>query len=162
VCFSGIFRATIGFSAPHFQPPRAAFFIAKFAERYFFRRYSIDTAFKTSLSEEAGLGAHGNVILVSKSSKSGDWTERQFVWAHIGVRPWGNDVSQQCRNCGRLRVWGTPSADKATETVQVTCRFCSASLMFKKPPSLVRDGVMGESGRGQWYFSRRIIAQPKP
>jgi hypothetical protein len=46
----------------------------KLAENYFFRRYGFEMALKASLSEEAGLGAHGNVTIVSKAN-GGDWIE---------------------------------------------------------------------------------------
>ena len=149
---SGVFRATIGFAAPNFQPSRAGFFLAKITESYFFRHYGIMTAFKSSLGQEEALGAHGNVILVTKCSKPGRWSEKTYVWAHLTQRPWGMDIPQQCDKCGRLRPWKTPDNHKL---VKITCSHCGASQEFKKPDDFVLEGTMG--GNGQWYHMHRTV-----
>ena len=165
---SGTFKATIGFSAGHFQPPRASCFLMKLAENYFFRCYAFDTALKASLSEEVGLGAHGNVIVVSKAN-GGNWIERRYVWSHIGLCPWGTDVSQQCPHCKRLRLWDKPQVIKdASQSnngskvvkyrVKHRCRSCQYSKMFNKSPDLILDGSMADYGRGQWYFTCHKLA----
>jgi hypothetical protein len=144
----------------------------KFAEKYFFRHYALDPALKCSLSEEAGLGAHGNVIVISRDN-SGQWIERHYIWSHVASRPWGTEVSQQCPRCKRIRGWAKPKVVKTIDkspdgtnsiqhTIQHSCRFCSYSKRFAKPADLVRDGVMAESGSGQWYFSRRVLARGIP
>jgi hypothetical protein len=140
----------------------------KFTEIYFFRRYGFDPSLKTSLSEEAGLGAHSNVVVVSKDN-AGHWTERRYVWSHIGSRPWGTDVLQQCPGCKRLRPWGKPKISKETtksaggelvvkHTIKHACRSCRFSRLFDKSSGLVHDGAMGECGRGEWYFTRRVLS----
>jgi hypothetical protein len=157
---SGIFKATIGFSAPNFQPPKASFFLAKFADYYFFRQYTIMTAMKTSLGEETGLGAHGDVILVTQCLKTSEWTEKKFIWTHGVIRPWGTHFSQQCTNCGRLRSWKAPpfSAQNVPAKYRLTCTFCGASQKIKKPKNLTVDGTMAHSG-GQWCFTHRVLNQ---
>jgi hypothetical protein len=136
----------------------------KFTEKYFFRRYGFDTAFKASLSEEAGLGAHGNVIVVAKGN-AGEWAERHFIWSHIGARPWGIDVSQQCPGCQRLRTWTKPKIIEkmvrkkpVKHRIKLGCRFCNYSKEFDKPAGLTHDGAMAECGRGEWYFTRRVLS----
>ena len=162
---SGTFRATIGFAAKNFQPCRAGPFLAKFAEKYFFRRYGFDPALKASLSEEAGLGAHGNVHVISQEN-SGLWIERIYVWSHPASRPWGVEVSQQCPSCKRLRSWLKPkqirrrnivkNTTTTSELIQHKCRFCGHFKCFTKPADLIHDGVMAESGRGTWFFTVRV------
>jgi hypothetical protein len=74
--------------------------LAKFTESYFFCRYGIMMAFKSSLGQEVALGAHGNVILVTQCNKTGRWSKKTYVWAHLMQRPWGTDIPQQCGTCG--------------------------------------------------------------
>jgi hypothetical protein len=166
---SGTFRATIGFSASNFQPPRASCFLMKLAENYFFRRYAFDTSLKASLSEEAGLGAHGNIMIFSKAN-GGDWIERCYIWSHVGSRPWGTDISQQCPRCKRLRPWGKPNVTKDTiqsnngskvvkHRIKHWCRSCPYSKMFDRSPDLILNGSMADCGRGEWYFTRRTLTQ---
>jgi len=150
-----MFRASIGFTAKNFQPSRASFFLAKLTEKYFFHRYSLDPALKASLAEECGLGAHGNVIVVSRSGDTKDWIERQYMWSHNGTRPWGIDVSLQCPNCRRLRAFRKPIVKQ--DVVTLVCKYCNTSLEFKKPAGMIYDGAMASCGRGDWFFTRRII-----
>jgi len=142
----------------------------KFAEKYFFRHYALDTALKASLSEEAGLGVHGNVTIISKEN-TGQSVQRVYVWSHISSRPWGNDVSQQCPHCKRLRPSSKPRVAKkrkvvkgSTVTVHLIkhmCSFCSYGREFIKHEGLIRDGAMGERGRGDWYFTCRVLSRDK-
>lgn len=149
-----MFRATIGFSAAHFQPSRANFFLAKLAEKYFLRKYSFESSLKSSLSEEAGLGAHGNVIVISISNRE-IWTERHFVWSHPATRPWGHDITQQCPNCLCLRPWEKPSI--IGNEIVLACGVCHKSNTFSKPKDMISDGVMGKCGGGEWFFTRRVL-----
>lgn len=151
---SGVFQATIGFSAAHFQPPRAACFLMKMTEKFFFRKYSIDVSIKASLSEEVGLGAHGNVIVVSRS-KCGEWVERHFIWCHPATRPWGEDVTQQCPACCRLRSWKRPTV--VGGTITLNCTGCRYQATYTKPQDLLLDGAMGKCGGGEWFFTRRVL-----
>ena len=156
IYYSGVFRATIGFSAPHFQPPRASFFLAKFTESYFFRHYTIMTAFKSSLSQEPVLGAHGNVILVSRC-KAGSWVQKTYVWSHMAQRPWGTDVPRQCAKCGCLRPWKTPTQHK--QVIKIQCSICGATQTFEKPEAFILEGGMGTAGQGQWCYVHRQLAK---
>ena len=151
----------------------------KFTEKYFFHHYNVDTAIKASLSEESGLVSHGDILVISQDH-SQQWIERRFVWSHIGSRPWGTNVPQQCPRCKRMRPWDKPKmikqrtmktcakdrllrSDSAVaggpDFIKHSCRFCRYSKTFAKPDNFVRDGVMAESGRGEWYFTRRVLPQ---
>jgi len=167
---SGTFRISIAFSAKNFQPPRASTFLMKFTDKYFFRRYGLDAALTASLSEESGLGSHSNVIVISKDN-TGRWIERLYVWSHVSTRPWGVDVSQQCPSCRRIQSWHKPQASNVLQPsskakmskltlrrIEHRCRFCSYVRSFDKPASLTYLGAMGESGRGKWYVTRRVIS----
>jgi hypothetical protein len=154
---SGVFTATIGFSAAHFQPPRANCFLAKFVEKYFFRHYSLVVAVKSALGEEIGLGSHGNVILVSRRIPAEPWVELTFIWSHNVARPYGEDVKLQCSGCSRLRPWNTPRFTKLPETVSIVCKYCGYCLKFTKPEDLERDGTMGKAGGGEWFVRRRVL-----
>ena len=156
--FSGIFSATIGFSASHFQPPRANCFLAKFAKKYFFRRYSLLSAVKTALGEEVGLGSHGNVILMSRRSAQDPWVELHFVWCHNAARPFGAEVKLQCPQCFCLRPWLPPRLIKNPEAIAIVCRFCRHTTTYTKPVGLQRDGTMGNAGGGDWYITRRVLS----
>jgi hypothetical protein len=140
----------------------------KFTDKYFFRRYGFDTALQASLSEECGLGAHSNIIVISKG-KAGLWIERLYLWSHVSLRPWGVEISQQCPSCRRIRPWRKPHISSiAAETAdgsKVTthcivhkCRFCPYSRSLDKPASLTYLGAVGECGRGEWHFTRRVIS----
>ena len=156
--FSGVFKATIGFSASNFQPPRASCFLAKFVEKYFFRHYSLLVAVKDTLGEEAGLGAHGDVILVSRRSSAEPWVELRLVWSHNVVRPYGTDISLQCAKCGFLRPWSPPRIIKRPEAVIIACKYCRHATTYTKPVDLERDGKMGRVGGGEWLFHRRVLS----
>jgi hypothetical protein len=140
----------------------------KFTDKYFFRRYGFNSALTASLSEECGLGAHTNIIVISKDS-AGHWIERRYLWSHVSLRPWGVEVSQQCPSCRRIRPWHKPkvssqsikNADGSKVTkryIQHRCRFCLFSRSFDKPASLTYLGALGECGRGEWHVTRRIIS----
>jgi len=142
----------------------------KFAKKYFFHQYALDTALKASLSEEAGLGAHGNVTVISRES-TGQWIRREYIWSHVASHSWGNDVSQQCGKCKRLCPWTKPKVAKkrklvdgssmTVHLVEHTCSFCGEGREFIKPDDLICDSAMGESSRGDWYFIRSVLSHEK-
>lgn len=128
----------------------------KMTEMYFLHQYTFKTAFRNSLAEESGLGAHGNIIMVARGSK-GEWAHWAYIWSHIVTRPWGQDVSQQCV-CGCLRT--NSSKMNVQETVvTLTCSACKCKREFPRPDNLTRDGTMGTPGRGEWYFQRTVIEE---
>lgn len=155
---SGVFKATIGFSASYFQPPRASCFLAKFAEKYFFRHYSLLVTIKDALGEEAGLGAHGDVIFVSRRTSAEPWVELRLVWSHNVVRPYGTDVTLQCVNCRALRPWSPPRFSKQPEAVTIACKFCCHATTYAKPVNFERDGKLGRVGGGEWFVTRRVLS----
>jgi hypothetical protein len=111
-------------------------------------------AVKSSLCQDIGLGAHGDVILVVPDC-SGKWTECHFIWSHVARRPWGMDVGLQCTGCYCLCPWSKPIVNQGV--VVISCKFCRKQLTYSKPANLEWEGSMMEVGGGEWYVVHRLV-----
>lgn len=88
-----------------------------------------------------------------------------YQWAGFGVRPWGEDILEQCKcqepetSGGRERHWKVESIDKvdAPTRVKVVCSWCgSRRQLIHRSPETVQEELqrIGDTYISKWEYGK--------
>lgn len=78
---------------------------------------------KYFLMEHQSLGAHADIIQFEAGNT------KTYRWTHVGVRPLGIGINQQCGQCNRLRTKKPKESQDHSEIVS-TCTECKSQVTY--------------------------------
>ncbi|KAF8968065.1 hypothetical protein BDZ97DRAFT_1655612, partial [Flammula alnicola] len=138
-CFSNI----VAFTQADFQMTFAASFILSVAEKFFILS---KTQFKAIMRDHPVLGAHTHIVVFEPK------TTTRYIWSHLGIRPFGNDIPVQCPRCKSLKAWKPTATPDGKIKHSCAGNGCKYSVEYSMPSdtSWVAGSGLTHGDGGHW------------
>lgn len=107
------------------------------------------------LKRHPGLGAHTNIITFSP-----DGATTKYTWSHPTLRPYGQELPIQCKQCMcltsfKLLIPKHTKGNRHSQPIVLVCQYelCKKELIFHKPKGYkLATSAAEKDERGEWYM----------
>lgn len=125
----------LAFEAKTFQAALATpFFLAYVYKFVIENAHFDDVQLGNVLSQSVYLGRHSKLIVMSTNVQTGDVHVAEYKWCSKSVRPWGEELPVQCKNCKAIYALKTTTIPNGGIVAKCT-ENCGYSVTFNVPDS---------------------------
>ena len=116
-------------------------FFLNYGQRVVIENFSLEPSLCQLLPISTSITCHTDLVLIHHSTDQ--VVSTKFIWTHMDIHPWGNEIPVQCPECHTPCPWGPKSKKKSMIIFSCTMPSCSKSLHFEAPENKVSWNWLG-------------------
>ena len=142
----------IAFTATQLQPSLTIGFILAHAQQVLIERFNFIASMRKILPTTAAICRHTDIVHICPHSE-GKHKGTRYVWVHLKIRPWGQELPIQCPKCACIRTW--LSTREALDGGIFACEHCGHRLTFSAPQQ-ANNWLGGAVFGGRWLVVEHL------